>query len=634
MDPVTSAIIAALAAGGTSKTGETGVADAYDTFKAVLKQKFGLDSDLIEAINLLEKKPDSAGRKEMLKEEVATVKADQDPEILAATRTLLDKISQVNGTGRVTRGVVRPAPATYIPLQRPGRPDHFTGREAELSQLLSSLRPGQIVTLCGPGGIGKSALAAEAVWTLAPRTVPPDRFPDGVIYHNFYNRPQATLALEQIARAFGEELWPTPHDAAQRALAGRQVLLVLDGAEQADDLPQVLAVGNRCGVLITSRRCEETDGERQDIPPLSLDEATSLLQTWDGARGIDEVTAQRVCELIGGIPLAIRLAGHYLAMQQETVTDYLDWLQETPLAALDHNQGYEASVHLLLERSLAQMSEATQQVLAVVSLLSLAPFWQEVIAEGLAVGVQGGLLATVQKIFKQKPEQSRPEVSLALDELVNYGLLRWVGRRYEVSHAMIHTYARQHLTSPAQALGRLVTYYTTLAGEQILLGLDGYATLDAERPHLMGVLAACVEQEDWEAAYSLAAAIEDYLDLRGYRTERLIANQTGLLATRKLGRRHNEGAWLGNLGLAYSDIGQVEQAIKYYKEALTVAREIGDRRGEGNSLGKLGLAYRDLEQVHQARQYLERSLAIFEEINSPSADMVRDWLAEFEEAQP
>ena len=52
-----------------------------------------------------------------------------------------------------------PAPP---PLQRPARATHFTGREAELAQLLDDLQPGRVVTLTGPGGIGKSALAAEA----------------------------------------------------------------------------------------------------------------------------------------------------------------------------------------------------------------------------------------------------------------------------------------------------------------------------------------------------------------------------------------------------------------------------------------------------------------------------------------
>jgi len=48
--------------------------------------------------------------------------------------------------------------------------------------------------------------------------------------------------------------------------------------------------------------------------------------------------------------------------------------------------------------------------------------------------------------------------------------------------------------------------------------------------------------------------------------------------SREIGDRRNEGIWLGNLGLAYSDLGEVEKAIEYYKDALTIGREIKDPR--------------------------------------------------------
>ena len=92
---------------------------------------------------------------------------------------------------------------------------------SHLRWLLAELQPGRRVTLCGPGGIGKTALAAEAIWTLAPGDDPPASFPDGIVFHTFYHQPQANLALEAIARVYGEELRPNPAEAARRALAGR-----------------------------------------------------------------------------------------------------------------------------------------------------------------------------------------------------------------------------------------------------------------------------------------------------------------------------------------------------------------------------------------------------------------------------
>ncbi len=93
-----------------------------------------------------------------------------------------------------------------------------------------------MLTLYGPGRIGKWALAAEAVWQLAPERAPASRFPDRIIFYSFYNQPQAALALEHIARSFSEEIKPSPKEAAQQALTGRQALPILDGTAQADDL--------------------------------------------------------------------------------------------------------------------------------------------------------------------------------------------------------------------------------------------------------------------------------------------------------------------------------------------------------------------------------------------------------------
>lgn len=635
MDLVTTAIVAVLT--GDHATGaEVGnaTAEAYDALKNVLKQKFGVDSSLIEAIELFEKRPDSAVRQKVLKEEVATIEADQAPEVVAAAQALLDQIRRARQPQDNSNkaDAAQPVDSPYVPLQRPAKTDHFTGRQAELAQLLNTLQPGRVVTLCGPGGVGKSALAAKAVWTLAPESAPPELFPNGIIYHNFYTQPQVNLALERIAHAFGEEIRPTPQAAAGRALATHKVLLVLDGAEQAGDLTKILDVRGESGVLVTSRNRKDAVDERQDIEPMPVEEAVGLLEleAWGWIRSSDKTTAQEICRLVGGLPLSVRLVGRYLVTRKQMVNEYLRWLQKTPLPNMNQRQRCEQSVPLLLERSLARVGETAQLALAVAGLLALAPFGQDVIAAALAKGNRG-FFGTIQKLFRQQPPESATEVSLALDKLVNYGLLRWVGRGYQVSQVLIHTYAQNRIATPAGAMERLVSYYTTLVGEQILLGLDGYSRLDAERPHLMTVLTRCIEQKNWEAAHNLAAAIEDYLDLQGYWTERVLANESGLTAARKL-TRWNETAWLGNLGLAYSNVGQPERAIEYYEQALSLARKNGDRRSEGNWLGNLGLAYRDMEQIDRARQYLQQSVAIFDDIKSPSADLIRDWLAEFEEA--
>src|SRR6185503_3923931 len=106
---------------------------------------------------------------------------------------------------------------------------------------------------------------------------------------------------------------------------------------------------------------------------------------------------------VGRLPLAVRLVGKYLDATSEPVTEYLAWLQETPLTALDQGQQRVDSVSVLLQESLAQVSETARQVLGVVGLLALAPFGREPVAASLGL-IEG-------------------QVRQPLGELVNYGLL-------------------------------------------------------------------------------------------------------------------------------------------------------------------------------------------------------------------
>ncbi len=622
MDPITAAIVAALDAGVTDSKQQATV-DAYEALQAALQQKFGANSELIDALAGLERRPESNGRRAVLQEEISVAGADQNPHLLNLAQTLLDRVTQQTQ-------VLLPPP----PLQRPERVEKFIGREEELAQLLKNLQPGKIVTLHGLGGVGKSALAAEAIWQLTPADIPPDNFPDGVIYHNFYNQPRVDIALEGIARLFYEAPRPTAYDAAEKALAERKALLVFDGVEQADDLPGLLAVRGNCGVLLITRQDHEAlaEAQRLEVVPLPLDQAVALLQSWNVMRGPDQVAAQVICELVGKLPLAIQLVKYYLATHKENAADYLEWLQKTPLTHMDPAQRPYECIPVLLEHTLTQVNETARQALAVAGLLALQPFDKEVIVGTLTIKANQGLLTALRGIFKQEAEEKMLDVSLAIRELVNYGLLQPVGKRYQVSHPLIHTYARQHLTAPEQSIRQLATYYVALAWEQSDLGPDGYARLDADRAHIMKILQTCVEWEDWEAAHGLAVAIEDYLDRQGYWAERVITNEVGLIASWQLGRP-SEGAWLGNLGDAYRIMGQTKWAIEHFEKALATARQTGNLHSQGNALGNLGLAYRDLGQLDQAKSYLEQALPIFEKIRSPSADMIRGWLTELEQEQ-
>ncbi len=109
MDPITTAIIAAIATGvtgGATKVGQQAIVDAYTSIKGLLKKKFGEQSEVVKSVEGLEAKPDSTARKDLLKEEVAAAKADQDSDIRKAAQDLLDKIStQPDGEKHIQQAI-------------------------------------------------------------------------------------------------------------------------------------------------------------------------------------------------------------------------------------------------------------------------------------------------------------------------------------------------------------------------------------------------------------------------------------------------------------------------------------------------------------------------------------------------
>ena len=92
MDPITLAITTALA-----NLSQDMIRDAYTAFKAALQDKFGVNSDLVEAVDKLEQKPEPKARQAMLQEEVASSGAGQDPDLLQRANALIERLKQLSG---------------------------------------------------------------------------------------------------------------------------------------------------------------------------------------------------------------------------------------------------------------------------------------------------------------------------------------------------------------------------------------------------------------------------------------------------------------------------------------------------------------------------------------------------------
>ncbi len=213
------------------------------------------------------------------------------------------------------------ASTRFSQSEAPGRPRRFTsfiGREQEISAVSGLLARGDVrlVTLTGPGGIGKTRLAEQVL----------DRFgaecPDGSAIVDGAPIRDPDLVLPAIAEALGVPDNPELPLVARihGFLADRQILLVLDNLEHLlVAVPEVVDLLTACPnltILATSRVRLEVSGERVvPVSPLDLASARALFA--DRATALDpgfalaadlEPVVDAICARLDGLPLAIELA--------------------------------------------------------------------------------------------------------------------------------------------------------------------------------------------------------------------------------------------------------------------------------------------------------------------------------------
>ncbi|MBK3566605.1 AAA family ATPase [Streptomyces sp. MBT62] len=194
----------------------------------------------------------------------------------------------------------------------PLEPDRFVGRSAELTELARALDASRLVTVTGPGGVGKSRLAAHAAARSAP--------PDGVWRVELASVRDPELVDFAVVEALGltDHTTRLPREALLTHLTGRQLLLLLDGFEHLVEVCAPLVaelVGRVPGlrVLAVGRRPLELAGERVvALAPLGEGEAVELLAERAAQQGVvlgeEDADVRELCRRLDGIPLAVELA--------------------------------------------------------------------------------------------------------------------------------------------------------------------------------------------------------------------------------------------------------------------------------------------------------------------------------------
>ncbi|MEU6356387.1 AAA family ATPase [Streptomyces sp. NPDC047072] len=207
--------------------------------------------------------------------------------------------------------------------------DGFVGRSVELSALARALDASRLVTVTGPGGIGKSRLAARAA---AGRRTPPD----GVWRVELAAVQDPEFLDYAVVETLGltDHTTRAPREALLAHLAGRQLLLVLDGFEHLVDacaelVGELLRHAPGPAVLAVGRRPLDVAGERVfALGPLADDEAVELFAERAARQKTaygDDPHVRELCRRLDGIPLAIELAaGRLRALSPEQLVERLD----------------------------------------------------------------------------------------------------------------------------------------------------------------------------------------------------------------------------------------------------------------------------------------------------------------------
>jgi predicted ATPase/DNA-binding CsgD family transcriptional regulator len=530
----------------------------------------------------------------------------------------------------------------------------LVGREREVEEVRAVLRRPEVrlVTLTGPGGVGKTRLAIRVAEGLAAD------FPGGVAFVGLAAVRDAGLVVPTIAHALGvgdsagAALAVRLHDALR---AGR-VLLVLDNLEQvvaaARALSALLSACPGLTILATSREVLRLSGEREvRVPPLDAEAVELFLDRAGGFRPdrdddeADLATVAAICARLDGLPLAIELAATRL--------------RHLSPAALLARLGDRLNLLTSGPRDLPQRQQTLRA--AIVWSHDLLPPEEQALFRRLAVFAGGFTIEGAETVGGAGGEGAPPDVFEGIASLVDKSLLT----RSDVGdgdprYGMLETIRdfgleRLEASGEAEAVRRRHARWCLDLAEQAVAEIGGaeharwLRRLDREHPNLRQALAFAAEQDDSILGHRLVAALWRFWDAQGFLDEgsawaqRLLAlgqaeetvaravalrgaamltfrqanftravelAEESLALARRLGATVTAAEAVTTLGnIAYTR-GQNAEALVRYEEAVALGRAAGGDDTLINSLTNFAMALTVAEDFARAEAILDEALAL------------------------
>ncbi len=556
----------------------------------------------------------------------------------------------------------------YLPNNLPTQLTPFIGRQQELATISSLLLRGDVrlVTLTGPGGVGKTRLALQAAAEIV------DTFSGGV----FFVELSAVRSFDTFILAIAQALniSEAEYQSALEHLKSRlnyRILLLLDNFEQVlDAAPFVFELLVYCRdlkMLITSRAALHLEGEyEQHIEPLALPARGSLPP-------LTELSQYEAIMLFMQIAQAVKPNFQLTETNAPTIVEICRRLDALPLAI----ELAAARIKLLSPQAMLKLIKQSFQVIKgsmqnraarQKTLYETIAWSYELLSENekkffklLAIFRGGCTLEAIEALCQQ--QESLDDLLDILLSLIDKSLLRQQEQEDEMRFTMLYTiqgFALEQFTA-AEELRVLQTqhyqYYFQFA-QQAVPKLKGpeqkhwLNNLDREYDNLRSALQWCLETEAIDAGLRLSTELWRYWLIRGYLPEgkywlnaflqahstqpiapivraRALEGICVLLTRQKdfsgattfanealsLGQQLDDKNIIGMVSSALAEIayaqGNIPRATELLETSLQLRRAHGDVRGTASLLNNLGNIALQQGKFSRAAMLLEESLSLF-----------------------